>query len=509
MSITNNKKTKKHLMIFAFIIIPIISGITYAYFSASGNLESSSSVKVGLEDLATLIFTTSGNLGINVSMSNFSVAGNNLSDTITGTARLSAPEEYSETYNIYYTISDNTFIYTTGATETPELILQIKNPKGELLSTVEGLEFVTSGGVSGFDITTKEGTFAVFEDYYIHTDGEIDTYQDWEFTLYFMNLETSQNANAGKNFESNVTIQRYSINANMFKTGQLNYEMLMNENDSFTSIDDALLYAENKAITSYSLTSASEKGIYATEDDLGISYYYRGDVDNNWIEIAGTYWRIVRVAGDGTVKLIYAGDELGLSGLDTQIGELAFNTNYDSKENIGYVYSSNGSSTSSTIKDYLDTWYTENLESKYDDYIYEGDFCIDRSEYPNESDYISYGAYYRLDSYDQPTLKCSDENDIIKNKIGLISLDEVSFAGINLSINSYSNSYLNTGSSYWTMSPSLYANNIANVGCVNSDGYIDSCNVSDDTIGIRPTIYLNANVKITGDGTRTNPYKLM
>ena len=46
-------------------------------------------------------------------------------------------------------------------------------------------------------------------------------------------------------------------------------------------------------------------GIYETTDNDGTSYYWRGDVDNNWVQFGGYYWRIVRVNGDGSVRLIY------------------------------------------------------------------------------------------------------------------------------------------------------------------------------------------------------------
>ena len=34
-------------------------------------------------------------------------------------------------------------------------------------------------------------------------------------------------------------------------------------------------------------------GLYTSEDDYGISYYFRGSVNNNWVKFAGFYWRII------------------------------------------------------------------------------------------------------------------------------------------------------------------------------------------------------------------------
>ena len=43
-------------------------------------------------------------------------------------------------------------------------------------------------------------------------------------------------------------------------------------------------------------------------DDYGSSYYYRGNVENNWVKFGGYYWRILRINGDGGIRMIYAGD---------------------------------------------------------------------------------------------------------------------------------------------------------------------------------------------------------
>ena len=47
-----------------------------------------------------------------------------------------------------------------------------------------------------------------------------------------------------------------------------------------------------------------ENTLSVTSDDEGISYYYRGNVKNNYIEFDDKCWRIVRIEGDGSVKLI-------------------------------------------------------------------------------------------------------------------------------------------------------------------------------------------------------------
>ena len=47
----------------------------------------------------------------------------------------------------------------------------------------------------------------------------------------------------------------------------------------------------------------SDKGLYTMQDDYGTSYYYRGSVTNNYVLFGGYYWRIIRLNGDGSIRL--------------------------------------------------------------------------------------------------------------------------------------------------------------------------------------------------------------
>ena len=47
-----------------------------------------------------------------------------------------------------------------------------------------------------------------------------------------------------------------------------------------------------------------ENVLAATPDDYGMSYYFRGAVDKNFVIFSGMCWRIVRITGDGSVKLV-------------------------------------------------------------------------------------------------------------------------------------------------------------------------------------------------------------
>ena len=93
---------------------------------------------------------------------------------------------------------------------------------------------------------------------------------------------------------------------------------------------------------------ATDGYVCSATDTYGTSYYYRGNVTNNYVKFADKYWRIIRINGDGTVRVIYDGTSAhtnGESSTDRQIGESAFN-HYWKKNNIqeatnSYVYNDN------------------------------------------------------------------------------------------------------------------------------------------------------------------------
>ena len=86
----------------------------------------------------------------------------------------------------------------------------------------------------------------------------------------------------------------------------------------------------------YKVLSApnSNSGLYKGEDDYTIdsntyTYYYRGDVDNNWVKFGGFLWRIIRINGDGSIRMIYSGlaSSSNHTGDNAQIGTSEYGDN--------------------------------------------------------------------------------------------------------------------------------------------------------------------------------------
>ena len=139
-------------------------------------------------------------------------------------------------------------------------------------------------------------------------------------------------------------------------------------------------------------------------DDYGTSYYFRGTPENNYVKFAGFYWRILRINGDGSIRMIYSGDANVIDSLEnkaevlangyndgdtdyTQIGRSRYNR-YWKKDNVqepvnsnvykdnagvGYMYGNRGGivegSTLSSTKSHDNTV----IQYYADSYIYNPD----------------------------------------------------------------------------------------------------------------------------------------
>ena len=255
------------------------------------------------------------------------------------------------------------------------------------------------------------------------------------------------------------------------------------------------LYFEERASAGETILASENAPTNHTTDWTGKeSYYYTGNPDN-WVSFAGFYWRIIRINGDGTIRVIYQGvadsetpDNGNMSGTGTQIGTSAFNSKNNNNMYVGFKYTSgqvHGTGTNSTIlgassSSSLNTWYNNNLANDAEYIDGNAGFCGDRTTYSGSGTGTSttyYAAYNRLENGNNPSLQCdsrdvytttdsSSGNKSLTYPIGLLTADEYVLAG------SW-NSYLYTRQTYWTMSPSSY-NGGAFVFVVDSIGGLGS-----------------------------------
>ena len=280
----------------------------------------------------------------------------------------------------------------------------------------------------------------------------------------------------------------------------------------------------------------SEALLASTEDDYGTSYYFRGLVTNNYVEFANKCWRIVRIGGDNTVKLILHNDNTEKifnpcsSANNSTTAAFAhyngskytssFNYNYEDNAGVGFMYGESGSSTyeethantnKSRILTNLETWYSNNLND-YESVIDDNVFCNDKTLFSGDgygTIATKYGAYGRLVSNKTPSLKCASELSKIATKIGLITADEAAYAGYSAFVSSSLN-YLEENAAdgeWWTLSPSQKDGFGPSVWIVDGKfGELDE-NGTSETARVRPYISLKSSTKVTGEGTSENPYK--
>ena len=297
-----------------------------------------------------------------------------------------------------------------------------------------------------------------------------------------------------------------------------------------------------KSACDTSSCESHEKGIFSTTDADGTSYYYRGAVENNYVKFAGYYWRIIRINGNGSIRIIYDGTSAhsnGESSTDRQYGTSQFNTAYNNNMYLGYMYTSgdaHGTGTSSAIKTNVDKFYTDKLASYASKLDTNAGFCGDRSNLNllsgvGTGTVTTYNKGYLRVEESAPTLTCENTNDYytvssassgnkkLSYPIGLITADEVMLAGhaggvFDGSYNhqkSNNGSYLTTGNHFWTMTPAGGYNPFGDalwyafVFFVYASGEFDDYRVN-GTFGLRPVVNLKSGVTITGSGTKTNPY---
>ena len=304
------------------------------------------------------------------------------------------------------------------------------------------------------------------------------------------------------------------------------------------------------------VSTADEALLASAEDDYGTSYYFRGAVKNNYVEFANKCWRIVRVSGDGSVKLILHNDNptgvanpcdaannsasAAFARYSGETYKSAYNTNYNDNAYVGFKYGTVGAgdyalthanTNKSTILTNLEAWYEKNNLKNYEKVIADTVWCNDKTNvtdttfnpygYSNVNgqgyakNITYYGATQRLISTSNsaggtgPSLKCNGELSKINSKVGLITADELALAGYAYAQNNKT-TYLQenaTDTYWWSLSPNYFNGYSAYVWYVyGSIGSFDNFNDVFNTNGVRPSISLKSTTNVTGNGTSEDPY---
>ena len=589
-------KITKSLAVVASVLLIIIIGVaSFAYFGTFNvNLNNNVAVNINSSSPGNATFTSNAtqlNLQVPAANMSFTVANNTvaakedtafLDVTLTGSQNLLT----TCTYDIVYEYDAGSNVYGQGTTTktadaTKEITIEVNGMNGNNHFATER-NFDHANIQSYYDSTNKY--YKLVEGATIKSLGSTQSVR-WKITGRYYNLNVSQAQLGGKNFTGKIYAISKGCSSEDGTTVKKGYETILANNGGAASM--TTLTSTDFA----KVTTASDKGMYKAQDDLGTSYYFRGAVDNNWVKYGkytkdtfltidnndntslvescngldnclkiaskgdDMYWRIIRVNGDNSIRMIYAGtsapdnntkvvmtESANNSGYirATSAGMSKFNQKRDSAEYVGYKYTigeQHGTSQSSGIKTYLDNWYANytNLNStgtKITDQIY----CNDRTASTSEVAYSTtnyttltswnstgttyyYGAYGRIVKDNNPMLTCAVDSDrFTVNKInskgngtltypvGLITADEVAMAGGKFgSSNENSSYYLYTNQYYWAGSSSICNGSSSIDLVVGDDGSLGSGRIAVNR-GVRGVVSLSSDAKLLGNGTYNDVY---
>ena len=209
-----NKKWKRILMtVYVLVLILMLSTATFAYFSMIQVTTLSPQVQAESAVTDWLIFSTGDPINIEATEENFGEDMGDISGRTYGGALLQVSDsskEVSYNYNVILNIVENEFVYTT-PTEEAELLLRVTDPDGTEVTNIPGLVYkeVTNGNgevLRGFDITSEVGNYYIANNYEITSN--LQTQHIWNVEVILVNLDSDQNANAGKEVDAYLEVSK-------------------------------------------------------------------------------------------------------------------------------------------------------------------------------------------------------------------------------------------------------------------------------------------------------------
>ena len=475
MEVKNEKKALWLSFLGVITFIAVVVGATYAYFAAQGGTAGNINVNANTATTDNLSFQVGSAISLTANQEDFGEGAGNKSGETYARATLTAnnaTNNATRNYYVYLDITSNNFEYTT-VDDQAELLLKVTDPDGAEVITLGNLERKTSGGVSGFDITTQTGLITVADNYEITSTGTVT--QEWQIEVIFANLDSDQNANTGKSFTANLIIQEEAMT---------------------TSLGNFAEYITTQVYTG----TDGDNGLYYHDVDLANgagdnSYRYSGANPNNYVCFGATgadcqnaenQYRIIGVFND-QVKLIKA----------TSYGSYAWDA-----DNIN----SWDGTTKPDIYTTLNTTYYNTLSSEWQNLIAESTWQVGGMHYSTTN---TVKQYYDVEV---GTGQSGYEETM---KIGLMYVSDYGY-GANpskwtnsLGENNYgTNNWLYLGSDEWLISRNTVSSGNAFRVLSYDGGFVTGGGVG-LTIAVRPSFSLTSTATISsGTGTSTDPFVL-
>ena len=335
----------------------------------------------------------------------------------------------------------------------------------------------------------------------------------------FASIETgnkgmySYTEGTGKTYYYRGAVDNNWVKYGKFKEDQIVYRGFYDENSTDEVWFDGKKINYIDYLTLAECQTGVDSGMHRSSYNYkckAVTYAHKGD---------DMYWRIIRVDKDNKIKMIYAGSKapsestkVAITGANTNMGFTAYNNDYNHAEYVGFQYtvgSQRGTTTNSTIKTYLDNWYTtyfnENIGTPR---FIKTTFCNDRntsSTWASTVDGLTYDPYTRLSvETPTPTFECNTA-DVVTNNLGLITADEIVLAGGKLYENN-STFYLNNNMAYWAGSSYEFSDNGSNVFVLNPIRGLGDDGVNNYIVAARGVVSLSSESKLLGSGTYNDVY---
>ena len=526
-----------------FLVLLILVGLTYAYFLT----------KIKGKDNEKSISVTTADLKLEYSdINDILVSEENVEPGNSWTKTFAVTNNGNKTVTNYGVALENIenglerkedLVYTLTCTQYTKATYKVEN------KVASGTTSGTCNGVSSETTYPSVGTILV--------ENSIDTdkVQAYTLTVTYKETNTDQSIDMNKRFSGKVNI----VDPKLF--GPFGTDTLASTiiNTAKTQTDSTRTTLGSEVTTFTSVSRETEHVLNTAPDDYGTSYYFRGNVIDNYVSFADKTWRIVRINGDGTIRLIL--DDVAKDSSGNTI-TTTFNTNKDDNAYVGYMYGTAGSTTydathenknDSTVKIAVDKWYEDNLKINYTSYLSDTLFCGDKTiaksgigGFATQEGYGTNVTYYssterlmyssaRIDiTTSTPTFKCAEKandnysryttaksilpdgketNGNLKYPIGLLTADEVAYAGVYKYFQTNKKYYLYNSSitSGWLLlSPSAHDKGDNSLEClVDVSGGNITLDLVSNSYAFRPTVNLKADIKFTGIGTSTDPYKIV
>ena len=532
-----------------FLVLLILVGLTYAYF-------------------LTKINGNTNDKSISVTTANLELKYDDINDILISENAVEPGKSWVKTFSatnegnkaVTYGVALENLVNTLERTEDLVYTLECKEfNKGDEISS--GGNVSSTGGTNCTGVTETE--FPTLSSIIVQNTIAVNKVQAYTLTVTYKEANTNQSVDMGKQFSAKVNI----VDPNTFGaygTGTLASAIISSAKKGG---ENRTTWGTSEIPTSLT-TTETERVLNSAPDDYGTSYYFRGNVLDNNVTFAGKNWKIVRINGDGSVRLV----------LDGSAVNSAFNTNYGDNAYVGYMYGLTGQTSantnqcvklnsagtaaevdttntteetcvaagnkwaltaydathtnvvSSTAKTLLESWYKTNIvDTNNTEYIAENIFCNDKTlksgtgigqenadyngQYATSLECAKganndYSRFTSKNNTSDTTIKGVKVNKDLTYPIGLLTYTEVKYAGLNSNETYYLYNSDTSTSTWWLLSPSNYTGSDALEWLVFNSGECIGDSVRGNS-AFRPSINLKASVLINGgDGTSSNPYTL-